>query len=371
VTATPLHYHFIQLASAAIIILCAKAASPILGPILLATFIAAVAHPIVSWMMRHGAPKWFAILLIMFMLLDVGSLIALFLTSSLEGFQARWPGYQHRFELLLDQLGNSLEAAGIKDSRAALSDMFESRRVAIYVKAALTSASDTLGVGFLVLTTVAFMLPGAQQLSIDTVKAFGRKNKFKRNIALVLSALNKYTAVKSLTSLVTAAAVWALLWSLQIDFAILWAILAFILNFIPFLGTIIMMIPPMLVAAVQADSQTVVIVAIGFIVINTIIGNVWEPQLLGKGLGLSTLTVFLSMIFWGWLFGAIGIFLSAPLTTILTAILFSHPQTKSIAVLLGSAFTDSMDVGNDPDIPGEPTLRQADEPRTRKGTSST
>jgi predicted PurR-regulated permease PerM len=143
--------------------------------------------------------------------------------------------------------------------------------------------------------------------------------------------------IKSLTSLGTAVCVWLWLWFLGIDFAVLWAVLAFFLNFIPVVGNIVMMIPAVLLALVQADVSTAIWVAAGYLVINTVIGNVLEPRIMGKGLGISTLAVFIALLFWGWMFGTVGMFLAVPLTAALIIGLDASPHTRPIAILLGPA----------------------------------
>ncbi len=141
--------------------------------------------------------------------------------------------------------------------------------------------------------------------------------------------------IKTLTSLGTAICAWVLLRVLGIDFAALWAVLAFILNFVPVVGNILMMIPPVLLALVQKDPGTAVVVAVGYLVINTVIGNVLEPKITGRGLGISTLAVFTAMLLCGWLFGTVGMFLAAPLTTALIIALDASPHTRPLAIMLG------------------------------------
>jgi predicted PurR-regulated permease PerM len=156
----------------------------------------------------------------------------------------------------------------------------------------------------------------------------------------LLDTINRYMQIKALTSLGTAFSVWLLLWFFGIDFAILWAVLAFFLNFVPVLGNILMMIPPVFLALVQTDLQTTLFVAIGYLVINITIGNVLEPRIMGKGLGVSTLAIFISLLFWGWLFGTVGMFLAVPLTAAAVIALDAHPQTRPLAILLGPAIAE-------------------------------
>jgi predicted PurR-regulated permease PerM len=106
------------------------------------------------------------------------------------------------------------------------------------------------------------------------------------------------------------------------------------------LGNILMMIPPVFLALVQTDLQTTLFVAIGYLVINITIGNVLEPRIMGKGLGVSTLAIFISLLFWGWLFGTVGMFLAVPLTAAAVIALDAHPQTRPLAILLGPAIAE-------------------------------
>ena len=121
-----------------------------------------------------------------------------------------------------------------------------------------------------------------------------------------------------------------------VDYYFLWGLLAFVLNYIPTIGSFFALLPPALLTLIQMGYIEAILVVIGFIIINTIIGNIIEPRFMGKGLGLSTLVVFLSLIFWGWVLGPIGMLLSVPLTITIKIILDSSDETRWLAVLLGS-----------------------------------
>jgi predicted PurR-regulated permease PerM len=133
------------------------------------------------------------------------------------------------------------------------------------------------------------------------------------------------------------------LYFLGLDHVLLWAMLAFLLNYIPNIGSIIAAIPAVLLAVVQLGSGSAGLVALGYIMTNTIMGNIVEPRYMGRGLGLSTLVVFLSLIFWGWLLGTVGMLLSVPLTMIVKIALESNPNTRWIALLLASENDQQID----------------------------
>ncbi|HAY38324.1 MAG TPA: hypothetical protein DCY53_02645, partial [Desulfobacteraceae bacterium] len=134
-------------------------------------------------------------------------------------------------------------------------------------------------------------------------------------------------------------------------YAVLWGLLAFFLNYVPNIGSIIAAIPAILLALIQLGFVKSIIVAGGFVVINLVVGNVIEPRFMGRGLGLSTLVVFLSLLFWGWVLGPVGMLLSVPLTMTAKIALDSREETRWLAILLGSEITVK---------DGEPTTEEAD-----------
>ena len=307
-----------------------KAAAPILVPLLLAVFVAIVATPALHWMRRRGVPKWGALLVIAFVFLDVGSLLALITTGALEGFRDSLPGYQERFMLLADQFGGWLEAVGTENARKAVPDLMDPSKLTGYVRVLLSNASGIFASGFLVLVTVIFILLEVPSMPAKLKAAFHLTEAGEARLTRLFDNINRYMQIKALTSLATALCVWLLLRFFGIDFAVLWAIIAFFLNFVPVVGNIVMMIPAVLMALVQKDLPTTLLVVIGYLVINTVIGNAIEPRIMGKGLGISTLAVFIALLFWGWLFGTVGMFLAVPLTTALIIALDASPHTRPL-----------------------------------------
>jgi predicted PurR-regulated permease PerM len=291
-------------------------------------------------MRRLGVPKWGALMVITFVLVDVGSLLALVTTGTLEGFRDSLPTYQERFMLLSEQFGGWLEGIGVSGSREAIPDLLDPNKVMVVVRLLLSNASGIFATGLLVLLAVIFILLEAPALPAKLRAAFHLTEEGEARLRGLLGKINRYMLIKTLTSLGTAFCVWVLLRLFGIDFAILWAVLAFFLNFVPVVGNILMMIPPVLLALVQAGLQTALLIAVGMLVINTVIGNVLEPRIMGRGLGISTLAIFIALLLWGWLFGTVGMFLAVPLTTALIIALDASPHTRPLAILLGPEIKD-------------------------------
>ena len=163
----------------------------------------------------------------------------------------------------------------------------------------------------------------------------GRKQLVNES-SRVRDAILQYMSLKTVVSVLTGTLAGILVWGLGVDYPVLWGLLAFFFNYVPNIGSFIAAIPPVLLALIQRDLNCALLMGIGYAAINGIIGNFVEPRMMGKGLGLSTLVVFLSLVFWGWVLGPVGMLLSVPLTMIVKIGLENFEQTRWLAIMLGS-----------------------------------
>jgi len=153
---------------------------------------------------------------------------------------------------------------------------------------------------------------------------------------LFLQNLGRYLGIKTAVSIVTGLIVGVMTWAIGLDFPLLWGMLAFLLNYIPTIGSIIAAVPAVMLALIQLGPAEAATTAMGFVGINLVFGNIIEPRLMGFGVGISPLVIFVGLIFWGWVFGPVGMLLSVPLTMTLKLALESDERTQWIAILLGS-----------------------------------
>lgn len=333
---SPLERGLIAAASLAVVVLFLKAAAPVVGPLLLAAFISVVAYPPLRWMQQKGMPKYLALGLVAFILLDVGSLIILALSGAFEGLRESMPVYQNRLLVLGEQIGKWLESVGFERSGKAVPDLLNPAAATRFVQSIIASLGSGLSTGLLVLLAVVFILMEAPAAMDKLHAAFNLSAASEDRLRRILDAVNRYIVIKSLASLATGLVVGIWLWLLNIDFAILWAMLAVLLNFIPFVGAVLMTIPAVLVALVQTDISTAFLVALGYLIANVGIGNVIEPKVMGRRLGLSEVALVVSIAFWGWVLGTIGVFLAVPMTMALMIMLEGSPQTRPFSDLLCS-----------------------------------
>jgi len=145
-----------------------------------------------------------------------------------------------------------------------------------------------------------------------------------------------YLSIKTMTSLATGVFIGLSLAIIGVDYAILWGLVAFLLNYIPTIGSIIAAIPGITFSLLQLGFPTTFWTAGIYLFANVAVGSILEPRIMGKGMGLSAFTVFFGLIFWGFILGPIGMFLSVPITMTIKFILDYNPKTRWIAVLLGT-----------------------------------
>jgi len=188
----------------------------------------------------------------------------------------------------------------------------------------------------IVIITMTFILFEASELTRKVEVAFGTSERPLGPFTDSTGQIQRYLVIKTLASLATgllAAGGTALI---GVDFPILWGLVAFLLNYIPTIGSIVAAIPPVALAIVELGLGWALGVALLFLGINIVIGSLLEPRFQGRSLGLSPLVVFLSLLFWGWLWGPVGALFSVPMTVIAKLILENNDDTRWIAVFLGS-----------------------------------
>jgi predicted PurR-regulated permease PerM len=314
-----------------------RAAAPLLVPFLLAVFIAVITAPPMFWLKRKGMPSGLALFVVVDALLATVVGLGVLAGNSVEAFSRQGPVYEERLrERMADVIGWVTDL-GLDVSVETLREQLDPGAAMRLAGGVVSGLGDALTNSFLILLTVVFILLEASSMPAKLRAALDDPDASLARFADVAGSVNRYLAIKTWTSLGTGALVWILLSVLGVDFALLWGLAAFLLNFVPNLGSILAAIPAVLQAWIQLGDGSAVAVAIGYVVINVVIGNVIEPRVMGRGLGLSTLVVFLSLVFWGWVLGPVGMLLSIPLTMTVRVALEARDETRGLAILLGPA----------------------------------
>jgi AI-2 transport protein TqsA len=324
------------LAAVVIVLAGVKAAGSIIIPFLLSLFIAIVLMPLLQFLIARKIPMALAMLLIMGILLLGFTLFGIIVGHAVNDFIGNLPEYQAHLRGRLEGVFEWLQSKGVGLPEKNLSQLLDPAFVFTYMTGALKGFGSMLTNGFVILLMTLFMMFEGVAYR-QKIAYIYRKNHVdgQRHLNEILEKINHYMALKALISAGTGFLVYLLLRLFGLDYPVLWAVLAFLLNFIPNIGSIMAAVPAVLLAVVQLDLLSAVWIALGYVVINTLVGSVIEPKVMGRGLDLSTLVVFLSLIFWGWLLGPVGMLLSIPLTIMVKIVMDADESTRWIAVLLG------------------------------------
>ena len=323
---------WIIIASLVIVIAGIKASASIITPLFLALFITALCYGPFVWLKKKGLPESLALIAV---ILGTGILLTLFLGfigASISAFAVKLPFYEERFSQYWSSINIWLINTGLIDKDFGLEKHISPASIMSLTGDVFRGVGNLLSNSVLILLVVIFMLIEstliAKKMNVIKPESLARGDE-------IINKLIKYTVTKTLTSLATGICIAISLWIIGVDFPILWGVLAFLLNFIPNIGSTVAAIPAVMLSLVQLGLPSAIVTTVAFVAINGVIGNFIEPRIMGRSLGLSPLVVLISLIFWGWALGPVGMLLAIPLTILLKIIFDNREETKYFGLILG------------------------------------
>ncbi len=328
--------HMLQKLAALVIILAGiHAAADILVPMLLALFFAIVLNPLVTWFLRRGFNRTTAITIVVVVMLIGLTLLFGVLAASLNEFIALLPKYNKELTRKLLNLQEFFPFLNLHISPERMLKRMDSEKMVTFATALMTQLSGAMASIVLLVMTVVFMLFEVRHVPYKLRFALSNPQIHIAGLHRALKGVSHYLALKTLISLWTGVIIWLGLQLMGIQFALMWGVLGFLLNYIPNIGSVISAIPPMIQALLFNGFYEFMLVGALFLVVHMVLGNMVEPRMMGHRLGMSTLVVFLSLLFWGWLLGPVGMLLSVPLTSVCKIWMETTVGGSKVAVLLG------------------------------------
>jgi AI-2 transport protein TqsA len=341
---------FLVIAAALVIIIGGiNLAQSVLVSFLVAVFLAMLGTPPVLWLERKRIPSIVAVLIVMTGMVIILIIVGGFVGASLNSFTDAMPSYQQRIREQVTVLNALLVNKGLRITERMLLEYINPEalmRLAVGMIGGLGTALSNI---ILILLTVTFILLEASSFPVKLRAVLGDPRQSFPQYTKFVNDVKRYMIIKTGISMTAGILIGLWLYILGVDSPVLWGFLAFLLHYVPNVGSIIAAIPAVLLTLVQLGIGSAVLTAAGYLAVNFILGNVVEPRLMGWRLGLSTLVVFLSLIFWGSLLGLIGVVLCIPLTMMLKFACENNKNTQWIAVLLGP----EVPVENVPSEPGK------------------
>ena len=297
---------------------------PIMIPFVLAILIRILIDPIIDFQIEKlHVHRIIAVLVSLFLIVFLFIIIVPFIVGSVATFLQSADDYNTKVLLLIDALIYSLQQYDVIVDREIIRNTLLNLPFLDWASTILSNSANFISKFFLVVIMTLFLLLGKKSRNISS-----EWNE-------IINHVKKYIFTKFLTSSATGILVGIIYWFLGLELAFIFGSLTFLLNFIPVFGSIIAVLIPLPVAFLQFEDPTYVILII-FLpsIVHIIIGNILEPKIFGEAFGLHPITVILSLIFWGMIWGIIGVLLAAPITAIVKISFEKFETTKPISLFL-------------------------------------
>lgn len=326
---------FLVIAAALVIIVWGiNQAQSVLALFLVSIFLAVIGTPQVLWLERKHVPFVVSVLIVMVGMIGILLLVGVLVGTSIKRISDALPFYQTQLQQHILALKTMSAGMGISINDKALLGYVNPEAVSNRVIGLFAKVSSAFSGAVLVLLTVSFILFEASSFPFKLRAALGDPRALFPQFSKFVNDIKRYVVIQTAISLTAGTFVGIWLAVLGVDFAVFFGLLTFLLNYVPNVGSIFALIPMVVLTFIQFGTGRTALAAAGYVVIVFFLGNVVQPRLMGRKLGLSTLVVYLSLIFWGSLLGLIGMVLCVPFTMALKFALESSEDTRWIAALL-------------------------------------
>lgn len=316
-----------------------QAARSVLLPIMMAVFLAIISYSITKLLSKYlRFPHWLAVTAtvaadggILFGVASIIKFLAADMKSTLQGdFTARMV---EKYNELMHWLGNfGLE----EQARAVVSspqEVFDMQQLVGLIQTISGQAITFVTTCTLVLVLMTFML-GEARLFKRNLHRLPNSTKGKEDFTVALRGIQRYLLIKTISSATTGALAWWACSAMDVPFAFLWGVIAYVLNYIPTIGSIVAAIPPIVMALLMGSWGDAAVITFCYIVINFMIGNGIEPIFLGKQFGIATSVVLLAVLFWGWVWGPVGMLLAVPIMVLIKLALENSRDLSWVATII-------------------------------------
>ncbi len=326
----------IKIASFIIIAAGMMYAKSIITPFLLAVFISIVCAQPISWLEKKRLPGWLAIVIVLLALMSLFSGFAFLIGGAVSSFSLNVAKYETTLTAISNSYIRFLNEKGVNIPVDQSISLVQPAKILEFTASALNGVLSMMGNTFLIFLIVLFILLESASFSDKAKMMLRGSDQSISYFSIILKNIRHYLAIKTLVCLLTGISIYLALKIIGVDYPLLWALIAALMNYIPNIGSIIAAVPAVLFALVQFGIGGALWTLGSFLLVNNVLGNFFEPRIMGRGLGLSTLVVFLSLLFWGLILGTAGMFLSVPLTMTIKIILEQNEKTRWVATLLGT-----------------------------------
>ncbi len=325
----------LPLALGVVVIFGMKYAASVIDPILFSLFLTMGVSPALYWLRRRGVPPWLCIVIIMVVTVILFVLFALVLFSAVNQLDNKLPVYQQNLSKLTDSAQKWFSAHNI-DIVDLTSKTLSPSVILNAAKTLLSTMAGIFGNLFWLILTFIFMLAEAYAIPAR-IGDMHMSRRFAHSFVNFADVTKTFLFTKGWLSAIMAVICSLIYWGFGTDFALVWGVLFFLLSFVPNIGFVIAVVPPFAVTLLEFGVTRSVILVVVIVVANAIVDNVVSPRIMGRSVGLSSLTIFLSLFFWSWCLGGLGALMSVPLTLMVKLLFFdSFESTRVISEIMAT-----------------------------------
>ena len=316
-------------ASIFVILFGIRGSASIINPILLALVITITVLPVPSRLTKRGMPGWLALVVSILLVVVLLGLVIATVFFSITRLSTELPMYLSSTSA---QASQDLSSTDTSTTSVQVDQIVTS--VGPLLQSALVSVANLLVEFGLALAIFFFMISAALSLPTPSRLGLDPNTPVIGRITALTEDIRKYMTVLTFVNFLVGMGDALFLWFLGVDYALLWGMLAWFMGYIPSIGFIIALIPPVLMAYAQYGLQTALIVLVGYILINGGVQNFYQPKVMGQRLKISPVIVFIGLFVWGYLLGGIGAILAVPMTMMVLIIMENFEGTRPLAVLM-------------------------------------
>ncbi len=343
---TRISAYFLGFITFVLIVYILAALRAILIPVTIAVMLTFLFHPLLKYLKKYKIPKWITIIFLFLFLISMNYLLVLIIASNVETFQDKLEIYSSNLSTYIQQLLEPFnfslrelaEMTGVKTDDFQIGNIFHRLFESGVITNVFNSTISLLGDFFISVIFWVFMIMGKEKFDARLKIAFAERGEIiSKNVTNIDEQLQAYIFIKTLISLGTGLVTTIILLIYGIDFAIIWGLLAFILNYIPNIGSLIATIAPILIAFLEFGfGFKTISLGVLLLVTQNVFGNFLEPHYMGRQMDLSPVFVLFSLIFWGWIWGIVGMFLAVPIAAFIKILFSNIEPLKPIAIIMGT-----------------------------------
>jgi AI-2 transport protein TqsA len=340
-------------AATVIIVAGLRSISELIAPAFLALVLTICAHPLRGWLVGHRVPGWLATTAVIVTVYVVLLVLVFSLVISIARLAELLPQYQQDLEDLVSDATTWLARFGVDQNQVdAISKALDPNQAIALVGDVFSGLVSVLSDLFFIVTLLLFLAVDGVGFPVHLEKMDGAHRRFADSMAAFAVGTRRYLVVSTVFGLIVALLDVGLLYLLGIPLPWLWGLLAFITNYIPNVGFVIGLIPPVLLGLLEDGWSGALAVLVGYCVLNVIIQSVIQPRFVGQAVGLSTSLTFLSLVFWAWVFGPLGALLAIPFSLFAKALFIdADPRSRWLVPLLSGGGQESVAASDPPPVP--------------------